>query len=143
MGYPLPTTHLTPEYQFCPLHWKRLFNYPQQGIVTVNQLVIPAATPVHFSITSASVFNAFFVPRLGSIIYAMPGMDSQLNLQADHPAEMFGLSGHFSGDGFSDMQFRVRSVADAQFTAWVQSAKSGGMALDRAAYTQLARQSQK
>ena len=139
---PLPSKNPALEVQVVSLDWKWLFIYPQQGIATVNQLVVPAGTPVHFSITSASVFNTFFVPRLGSMIYAMPGMVSQLDLQADRPAEMFGLSGHFSGDGFSDMQFRVRSVPEAQFTAWVQSAKSGGMALDRAAYTQLARQSQ-
>ena len=36
-----------------------------QGIATVNQLVVPAGTPLHFSITSASVFNVFFVPALG------------------------------------------------------------------------------
>ncbi|MFX8278026.1 ubiquinol oxidase subunit II, partial [Acinetobacter baumannii] len=74
------------------LDWKWLFIYPQQGVATVNQLVVPAGQPVHFSITSASVFNAFFVPRLGSMIYAMPGMVSQLNLQADRPAQTWGTS---------------------------------------------------
>ena len=76
------------------------------------------------------------------MIYAMPGMVSQLNLQADRPAVMFGQSSHFSGDGFSDMQFQVRSVPDAEFTDWVRTTKGGGKVLDRAAYAQLARQSQ-
>lgn len=139
---PLPSTKPPLEVQVVSLDWKWLFIYPREGIATVNQLVMPAGTPVHFSITSASVFNAFFVPRLGSMIYAMPGMVSQLHLQADRPATMFGQSSHFSGDGFSDMQFQVRSVPDAEFAAWVQSAKKSSQALDRAAYTQLARQSQ-
>jgi cytochrome o ubiquinol oxidase subunit II len=139
---PLPSKKTPLEVQVVSLDWKWLFIYPKEGIATVNQLVVPAGTPVHFSITSASVFNVFFVPRLGSMIYAMPGMVSQLYLQADRPAVMFGQSSHFSGDGFSDMQFQVRSVPDAQFGAWVQSAKATGMALDRAAYTRLARQSQ-
>jgi len=130
------------EVQVVSLDWKWLFIYPQQGIATVNQLVVPAGTPVRFSITSASVFNAFFIPRLGSMIYAMPGMVSQLNLQADRPATMFGQSAHFSGDGFSDMQFQVLSVPPAQFAAWIQSVKDGGGRLDRPAYALLARQSQ-
>ena len=91
------------EVQVVALDWKWLFIYPAEGVATVNQLVVPTGRPVHFSITSASVFNAFFVPRLGSMIYAMPGMVSQLNLQADRPETMFGQSAHFSGDGFSDM----------------------------------------
>ncbi|MFC3067873.1 ubiquinol oxidase subunit II [Phenylobacterium soli] len=139
---PLPSKTPPLEVQVVSLDWKWLFIYPQQGVATVNQLVVPAGTPVHFSITSASVFNVFFVPRLGSMIYAMPGMVSQLHLQADHPANLFGVSAHFSGDGFSDMQFQVRSVPADQFAAWAQAARGGGPVLDQAAYAVLARQSQ-
>jgi cytochrome o ubiquinol oxidase subunit 2 len=129
------------EVQVVSLDWKWLFIYPEQRVATVNQLVIPAGRPVHFSITSASVFNAFFVPRLGSMIYAMPGMVSQLHLQADRPATLWGQSAHFSGDGFSDMQFQVRSVPPAEFAAWGNGARVGGPVLDLRAYGQLARQS--
>lgn len=130
------------EVQVVALDWKWLFIYPEQGVASVNQLVMPAGTPVHFSITSASVFNVFFVPRLGSMVYAMPGMVSQLNLQADRPAALMGQSSHFSGDGFSDMQFEVRSVAPADFATWTAQAKASDTILDRAAYANLAQQSQ-
>jgi cytochrome o ubiquinol oxidase subunit 2 len=139
---PLPSKVPPLEVQVVSLDWKWLFIYPQQGIATVNQLVIPAGTPVRFSITSASVFNAFFVPRLGSMIYAMPGMVSQLNLQADHPGQLWGTSAHFSGDGFSDMQFAVRSVPAADFGAWTASVRGAGPVLDAPTYAALARQSQ-
>jgi cytochrome o ubiquinol oxidase subunit 2 len=139
---PLASNKPALEVQVVSLDWKWLFIYPEQHIATVNQLVVPAGRSLHFSITSASVFNTFFVPQLGSMIYAMPGMVSQLYLQADRPAQMLGQSAHFSGDGFSDMQFQVRSVPDAEFNNWVSSAKNGAMALDRPAYDQLARQSQ-
>jgi cytochrome o ubiquinol oxidase subunit 2 len=140
---PLPSKVPPLEVQVVSLDWKWLFIYPQHGIATVNQLVVPAGVPVHFSITSASVFNVFFVPRLGSMIYAMPGMVSQLHLQADRPENLFGISAHFSGDGFSDMQFQVKSVPPAQFEAWAQGVRGGaGPALDLANYTKLAQQSQ-
>ena len=131
------------EVQVVSLDWKWLFIYPKQGIATVNQLVVPAATPVHFSITSASVFNVFFVPRLGSMIYAMPGMISQLHLQADQPAQTWGTSAQFSGDGFSDMQFQVKSVPAAEFDSWVESVRSSGPVLDRAAYAGLLQPTQR
>jgi cytochrome o ubiquinol oxidase subunit 2 len=140
---PLPSKNKPLEVQVVSLDWKWLFIYPQQGVATVNQLVIPAATPVHFSITSASVFNAFFVPRLGSMIYAMPGMVSQLNLQADDAGKLWGTSAQFSGDGFSDMQFQVKSVSPADFDAWIASVKGSGPALDDKAYAGLLQQSQK
>jgi cytochrome o ubiquinol oxidase subunit II len=140
----LPSRTPPLEVQVVSLDWKWLFIYPQQHIASVNELVLPSATPVHFSITSASVFNVFFVPRLGSMIYAMPGMVSQLYLQADEPGQFWGTSAQFSGDGFSDMQFGVKSVPPAHFHAWAASlARSPGPVLDRAAYADLMRQSQR
>ena len=139
---PLPSKTPPVEVQVVSLDWKWLFIYPKEGIATVNQLVVPAGTPVHFSITSSSVFNVFFIPRLGSMIYAMPGMVSQLNLQADHPTQLWGTSAQFSGDGFSDMQFQVKSVSTADYRTWVTGVKGSGPVLDRAAYTGLMQQSQ-
>jgi cytochrome o ubiquinol oxidase subunit 2 len=130
------------EVQVVSLDWKWLFIYPQQGVASVNHLVVPAGTPVHFSITSASVFNTFFVPQLGSMVYAMPGMVSQLHLQADQPGQFYGRSAHFSGDGFSDMDFQVQSLSPAAFATWTSSARAHGPALNVPAYTQLAKQSQ-
>jgi cytochrome o ubiquinol oxidase subunit 2 len=75
------------------------------------------------------------------MVYAMPGMVSQLNLQADRPGVLFGQSSHFSGDGFSDMQFEVKSVPAADFAAWTKTAC--GPALDQGTYAALARQSQR
>ncbi|HEU4652762.1 MAG TPA: ubiquinol oxidase subunit II [Steroidobacteraceae bacterium] len=139
---PLPSKTAPLEVQVVALDWKWLFIYPQQRIASLNELVMPAGTPVHFSITSASVFNVFFVPRLGSMIYAMPGMVSQLHLQADNPAKVWGTSAQFSGDGFSDMQFDVHSLSSGDFDAWVQRAQAGGSVLDEAVYARLMRQTQ-
>lgn len=129
------------EVQVVSLDWKWLFIYPGQGVATVNRLVLPAGVPVHFSITSASVMNAFFVPRLGSMIYSMNGMSSQLNLEADKPGRFMGLSSHYSGDGFSDMHFTVDAVPAGQFAAWATRVGTGGPVLDRAGYDALARAS--
>jgi len=129
------------QVQVVSLDWKWLFLYPDQGIAAVNELVIPAATPVHFSLTSASVMNMFFVPQLGSMIATMNGMVTQLHLQADQPGEFYGQSAQFSGDGFSDMNFTVRALPQDAFEAWVAGTRGSGPALDRAAYLALARQS--
>ena len=140
---PLPSKAAPLEVQVVALDWKWLFIYPEQRIATVNQLVMPAGTPVHFSITSASVFNVFFVPRLGSMIYAMPGMVAQLSLQADKPGDLWGTSAQFSGDGFSDMQFQVKSLPAADFETWVRSVRGNGPVLDQDAYTALMQQAQR
>ena len=123
------------------LDWKWLFIYPGQGVATVNELVVPAGVPLHFTLTSASVMNTFFVPKLGSMIYTMNGMASQLWLHADEPGTYRGVSGHFSGEGFSDMHFDVRALTADQFTTWVAATRGAGAALDGTSYAALARQS--
>ncbi len=123
------------------LDWKWLFIYPDQGIAAVNQLVIPAGAPVEFRLTSATVMNSFFVPQLGSQIYTMGGMTTHLNLLADEPGEYPGFSANFSGDGFSEMRFVVRSVPAGGFNAWLEQARGTGSALDDAGYAELAKPS--
>ncbi len=127
--------------QVVSLDWKFLFIYPDQGIASVNTLEIPAGVPVHFSLTSASVMNAFFIAPLGSMIYMMNGMATQLNLSAGKPGLYHGISSHFSGDGFADMHFDVHAVSSTDFAAWIASARSGGLSLTPASYAALARQS--
>jgi cytochrome o ubiquinol oxidase subunit II len=127
--------------QVVSLDWKWLFIYPDQGIASVNQLVVPVGTPIHFTLTSASVMNAFFIPQLGSMIYTMNGMTTQLHLQADREGVFHGLSSQFSGDGFPGMHFQVRPVGAEAFDSWVADARNSTAALDRQSYVAFAKQS--
>jgi cytochrome o ubiquinol oxidase subunit 2 len=124
--------------QVVSLDWKWLFIYPDLRVAAVNDLVVPAGTPLEFTLTSASVMNAFFVPQLGSQIYTMPGMTTHLGLMADRPGDYAGLSSHFSGDGFSDMHFVVHAVPAPQFEQWVATTRRSAAALDPRSYDRLA-----
>jgi cytochrome o ubiquinol oxidase subunit 2 len=95
--------------------------------------------PVHFTLTSATVMNAFFVPRLGSMIYTMNGMATQLHLQADRPGVYYGQSAMFSGDGFPDMHFPVRALPPADYAGWVGSERAHSVPIDLRAYARLAK----
>ena len=114
---------------------------PDEGVAAVNQLVMPVGTPVHFRLTSSGVMNSFFVPQLGSQIYTMSGMTSQVNLQADQAGTYRGLSAQFSGDGFASMRFDVRAVPADAYAKWVAETKADGPTLDKAAYAALAQPS--
>jgi cytochrome o ubiquinol oxidase subunit II len=138
---PIPSDVKPLQVDVVSLDWKWLFIYPDERIAAVNQLVIPAGTPVNFHLTSATVMNSFFVPQLGSQIYTMTGMTTHLNLLADEPGEYPGLSTQFSGDGFSDMRFTVTAVPAGNFDGWVAKVQGAGPALDDPGYAELTKAS--
>ena len=128
--------------QVISLDWKWLFIYPDQHVAAVNEVAFPVNTPVNFLLTSDTVMNSFFIPRLGSQIYTMAGMQTQLHLVADSVGSYHGLSANFSGQGFSGMTFTARAMSAADFQDWLGRARSAARPLDRAAYAMLARPSQ-
>jgi len=112
------------------LDWKWLFIYPDQGIAVVNELVFPARVPLHFRLTSDTVMTSFFIPQLGSQIYAMGGMQTQLHLMADVEGVYAGQNQQFSGRGFSTMTFAAKALSQQDFEAWVQKVKASPDKLD-------------
>ncbi len=125
------------------LNWKWLFIYPDYGVASVNQLAIPVGTPIDFRLSADSLMNSFFVPQLGSQVYAMPGMQTQLHLIADVPGVYAGRSAAFSGAGFSDMHFDTLATSRAGFDAWIARARKSSATLNEARYTLLAQPSEK
>jgi cytochrome o ubiquinol oxidase subunit 2 len=138
---PLPARETPLEVQVVSLDWKWLFIYPEQRIASVNELVIPAGRPVHFSLTSGRVMNMFWVPKLGGMIATMNRMVTQISLQADEPGRYDGRSTQFSGDGFSDMRFTTRAISPNEFSAWADATRHKGPVLNEAAYVALSQQS--
>ncbi|QNH13505.1 ubiquinol oxidase subunit II [Xanthomonas sp. GW] len=120
------------------LDWKWMFIYPEQGIATVNEIAFPVDTPLNFKITSDTVMNSFFIPHLGTQIYAMAGMETKLHLIANEPGDYFGLSANYSGHGFSKMGFTAHATDRAGFDAWVAKVKAAPKALDQAEFQILA-----
>ena len=127
--------------QVVSLDWKWLFIYPQQNIATVNYMRIPVGRPVTFRITSDAPMNGFWVPRLGGMIMAMPGMQSQLNLEASKAGVYKGFSGNFSGGGFSHMGFNVEATPEEGFDEWVSKVQRSPLTLTKQVYQALAKPS--
>ena len=119
------------------LDWKWLFIYPDQNIATVNQLVFPAHVPLSFRLTSDTVMTSFFIPQLGSQIYAMAGMQTRLHLMADEPGTYAGQNQQFSGRGYADMKFKAIAVSGQQFNAWVQKVRQSSEKLSLVRFEEL------
>ena len=128
--------------QVVALQWRWLFVYPAQGIATINYLELPSNTPVNFQLTADAPMNSFWIPQLGGQMYAMPGMSTQLHLEASNPGEFNGSAAEISGAGFAGMKFKVVAAKASDFDNWVATIKNGSNHLDQAEYQRLARPSE-
>ncbi|MDP1027316.1 ubiquinol oxidase subunit II [Sphingomonas sp. KR1UV-12] len=142
-GKPLDPKDKPMRVQVVALDWKWLFIYPDLGIATVNELVLPVDRQVRFDITSTNMMNSFYAPTLAGMVYAMPGMRSTLHAVLNKPGEYQGMSANYSGAGFSDMKFRLRGVNAAGFDRWVGQARASGRTLPTETFLRLERPSEK
>jgi len=123
------------------LQWKWLFIYPNEGIASVNSFDFPVNTPVNFQLTADAPMNSFWIPSLGSQIYAMPGMNTQLNLIANSIGSYNGSSANISGTGFAGMQFIAKATSQQDYNNWTKSLQDSSSVLNDTSYQSLAKPS--
>ncbi|RAV09407.1 ubiquinol oxidase subunit II [Paenibacillus contaminans] len=124
--------------QVTSLDWKWLFQYPEQGIATVNYVQIPEDVPIRFEITADAPMNSFWIPQLGGQMYAMSGMAMTLYLQADEQGEYMGSGANYTGKDFAKMYFTTKATSQEAFDEWVQDVKASSPELTLDGYKKLA-----
>ena len=122
------------------LNWKWVFIYPQQGVATIDQLVVPVGRPVELVMTSDTVMLSPMAAALSGQIYVMPGMITRQNLQADRTGRTTGRNMMYNGDGFAGQAFTVEAVPTETFKAWATTAAGSTVTLDAAGYARIAAQ---
>lgn len=134
---PLASDRPALNIQVISLDWKWLFIYPDQKIATINYIQFPKDRPVTFAITSDTVMNSFWIPRLSGQIYAMPGMQTKLNMNATKFGDYPGSAANITGEGFAGMTFTARVSSDEEFNNWVKKAQKANRVLDQNNYEKL------
>lgn len=134
---PIESDKPTMVVQVVAMDWKWLFIYPEYEIATVNEVVFPVDVSVEYLVTSDTVMNSFFIPNLGSQIYAMSGMENRVHLMASEEGTYRGFSANYSGFGFSGMKFDAVATSQQEFEQWVAKVKASPIALDDAEFAKL------
>lgn len=127
--------------QVVSLQWKWLFIYPKENVASVNRLVIPVNTPIHFYLTSDAPMNSFWVPQLSGQIYSMPGMRTQLYIMANQKGVYNGWSANISGAGFAGMMFQAQATSSANYSSWINKIRTSSPVLTLSTYNKLSKPS--
>jgi cytochrome c oxidase subunit 2 len=99
--------------------WWWEYQYPQQGIVTANELIIPAGRTVQLQMTSADVIHSFWPPKLAGKVDVVPGRLNFMRVNADKPGDYSGQCAEYCGLSHANMRLRVIAKSADDFDAWV------------------------
>lgn len=100
--------------------WWWEIHYPSLGVVTANEVHIPAGEQIVMELGSEDVIHSFSVPRLAGKQDVVPGRTNTLNFSAYEPGTYRGQCQEFCGLSHAYMRFRVIAHTPDDFEAWVQ-----------------------
>lgn len=112
--------------------WFWTITYPDAGVTTNEELVLPVGRRVRFEVTSTDVVHAFWVPAFRLKIDAVPGRTTVLYATPDRTGsseEDFNLRlqcAELCGIGHAAMAIPVRVVDQAEFEAWLRDQARAG-----------------
>ncbi len=135
--------------------WWWAFDYPQLGITTANEMIIPAGKVIKLELRSKDVIHSFRLPRIAGKVDLIPGRANEMWIQAGDSIEVwqektgadgndeelraayaqylqdeihdyyYGQCAEYCGDSHARMLFRSTVVGDQEFADWVSEIKTG------------------
>lgn len=105
--------------------WLWTFKYPESGVSSTNEMVIPANRSIYLNITSTDVIHSFHVPSMGLKQDAIPGETIPLRFTATHKGEHELYCAEYCGVGHSKMLGTIKVVSPQEYQQWLQSQQGG------------------
>ncbi|MFE8695321.1 cytochrome c oxidase subunit II [Cytobacillus sp. FJAT-53684] len=126
------------------LYWWE-FEYPNEKIVTSQELIVPTDEKVYFNLISSDVKHSFWIPAVGGKMDNNTENVNKFWLEFDSekadPNQLFqGRCAELCGPSHALMDFKVKAIARADFDQWVTNMQ--GIEEAEVATTDLAQQGQ-
>lgn len=100
--------------------WWWEFRYPEQNIVTANEMHVPVGRTVNVSLESADVIHSFWFPRAAGKRDVVPGHRNDLWFKMDSAGTYPGACAEFCGESHALMKMEMVAEPAQDFDAWVQ-----------------------
>ena len=111
------------------LYWWE-FEYPNEGIVTSQELVVPTDERIYSHVTASDVKHSFWIPALGGKLDTNPDNVNSFWLEIDSEAAeeagnlFYGKCAELCGPSHALMDFKVRAVSREEYERWVEGMKA-------------------
>jgi len=105
--------------------WIWSFEYPDNGRVTSDVLVVPINVPLYFNVTSKDVVHSFWVVEAGVKIDANPGAITNTGFTPNKLGTFNVRCAELCGLHHAYMETKMQVVTQEQFDSWVR--EQGGV----------------
>lgn len=130
---PPPARNRHPDVIVNAHQWWWEYRYPGSGVVTANELVLPAGKNLLLEIRSADVVHSFWVIAFGQKMDAIPGHPNTMWIKPTKPGTYLGKCAEFCGNQHSLMRIIAKVVPPEQFDSWLEKQKAPEGAVGSAA----------
>ena len=102
------------------------FEYPDEGKVKVNQLLLPKGRQVDFRVRTDDVIHDFWVPQFRLKTDAVPGLTTKIRTTPTRVGTYDVVCAELCGIGHATMRQRVKVVPEPVFDRWIAKRRGGG-----------------
>jgi cytochrome c oxidase subunit 2 len=132
---PKPSTALEVTVVGHQFWWE--YRYPALGIVTANELHIPASDPAHprptfLTLLSADTDHSFWIPRLSGKTDLIPNRVNEMWMDPQRTGIFLGQCAQYCGTQHAKMLLRVSVDSAEDFDAWVRTQQDPAAQDDKA-----------
>lgn len=103
--------------------WWWAFEYPELGITTANELVIPKGRIVKLNLRGEDVIHSFWLPKIAGKTDLIPGQANWMWIRADEEGHYYGQCAEYCGDSHAYMLFRADVISEEAFARWAADYK--------------------
>ncbi|MBW3547972.1 MAG: cytochrome c oxidase subunit II [Actinobacteria bacterium] len=126
LGFTVRTMHTIPnaapegalQIEVVGHQWWWEIRYPN-GVISANEVHIPAGRPVRLELTTADVIHSFWVPALAGKMDLVPGRSNTLWIDTDRPGVYEGQCAEFCGLQHAKMRLLAVAEPEGRFSEWL------------------------
>jgi cytochrome c oxidase subunit 2 len=129
--YTLTTMHAyrpappgAPEILVIGHQWWWEVRYPNDTVITANELHLPVGRAVRLELRSADVIHSFWAPNLEGKTDVIPGQQNEMVLRADSAGVYRAQCAEFCGQQHANMALSIVAESEPAYARWLASAKA-------------------
>jgi cytochrome c oxidase subunit 2 len=107
--------------------WWWEFDYPREGIVTADELVVPQGTVIDATLISNNVIHSFWVPQVFGKTDVVPGHMNHQIFEANDVGIYRGICTEYCGLQHAHMSFNLVVMKTPDFLTWVSNQQKNAL----------------